>query len=74
MTCTHHYIIETPSGPTSWGECKLCKETKEFKNFIDPDQGFRAVSTAAKKLQKETLEAKKQEKADHIGLPHSVEP
>ena len=34
-TCTHHWVIETPSGPVSRGKCKLCNEDGEFKNYLD---------------------------------------
>ena len=30
--CRHHWIIDTPAGRVSRGECKLCGETKEFLN------------------------------------------
>lgn len=28
--CAHHWIIETPDGPTSTGICKLCSEERVF--------------------------------------------
>ncbi len=31
-TCRHHWIIESASGPTSGGVCKLCGEKKGFYN------------------------------------------
>jgi hypothetical protein len=30
--CRHHWLIETPHGPTSWGICKHCGERREFNN------------------------------------------
>lgn len=31
MTCTHHYILETPHGsPTVTGTCKLCGHTRTY--------------------------------------------
>lgn len=33
--CAHHWRIEMPCGPTSTGRCKLCGETREFKNSQD---------------------------------------
>ena len=36
MTCTHYFRIDPPSGPTSEGACKLCGETRTFKNWDDP--------------------------------------
>lgn len=34
--CRHHWLIETPHGPTSWGTCKHCGERREFSN-ASPD-------------------------------------
>ena len=30
--CRHHWLIESPHGPTSMGICKLCGAQKEFRN------------------------------------------
>jgi len=30
--CQHHWIIDQPNGPTSWGECKHCGSRREFLN------------------------------------------
>jgi len=32
VECSHHWIIESPDGPTSWGQCKHCGAEKEFLN------------------------------------------
>ena len=32
--CSHHWLIEPPSGPTSKGVCKLCGEVKVFDNIL----------------------------------------
>ena len=32
--CSHHWVIESPNGPTSTGECKICGKVREFKNSI----------------------------------------
>ena len=32
--CCHHWIIETADGPISRGMCRLCFETREFRNSI----------------------------------------
>ena len=32
--CSHHWVIEPPSGPVSLGVCQDCQETREFKNSI----------------------------------------
>lgn len=30
----HRWRIEEPSGPTSYGVCKECGATKQFKNWL----------------------------------------
>ena len=32
--CRHHWLIESPNGPTSRGVCKLCGERGEFRNSM----------------------------------------
>jgi len=32
--CRHHWVIESPSGPTSTGVCKHCGAVKEFNNYM----------------------------------------
>tara|TARA_Y100000590_G_scaffold407766_1_gene498318 strand:- start:4063 stop:4251 length:189 start_codon:yes stop_codon:yes gene_type:complete len=32
--CVHHWVIEKPNGPVSYGKCKNCGEHSEFKNSI----------------------------------------
>ena len=32
--CSHHWSIESPNGPTSYGTCRLCGENREFKISI----------------------------------------
>tara|TARA_Y100001970_G_C13471086_1_gene479710 strand:- start:6 stop:173 length:168 start_codon:yes stop_codon:yes gene_type:complete len=34
-----HWIIDQPNGPTSLGTCKVCNETKEFRNSM-PGSGW----------------------------------
>jgi hypothetical protein len=33
--CRHHWVIETPDGPTSEGRCKRCGEQKSFLNVFE---------------------------------------
>lgn len=35
MNHAHHFIVDTPNGPTSEGVCKECGATKKFPNFIE---------------------------------------
>jgi hypothetical protein len=30
--CKHHWLLETPNGPTARGVCKYCGENKDFYN------------------------------------------
>jgi hypothetical protein len=32
--CNHHWVIDSPNGPTSVGTCRTCGELREFKNSI----------------------------------------
>ena len=32
--CNHHWVIDSPNGPTSTGRCRVCGENREFKNSI----------------------------------------
>jgi hypothetical protein len=32
VQCRHHWLIESPHGPTSMGNCKLCGAQREFHN------------------------------------------
>jgi len=34
-TCQHHWIIESPSGPTSMGRCRLCGAERQFINSAE---------------------------------------
>lgn len=31
----HHWVIESPNGPTSRGKCQFCDEEREFRNGLD---------------------------------------
>jgi hypothetical protein len=33
--CHHQWIIDSPNGPSSRGECRLCGQEKEFLNYIE---------------------------------------
>ncbi len=33
--CRHHWVIESASGPTSDGICRLCGVRKQFKNYLE---------------------------------------
>ena len=33
--CPHQWIIDSPSGPTSLGICSICKEERQFQNYIE---------------------------------------
>ena len=34
-TCPHHWMIRPAEDPTSVGVCRFCRETREFKNFVE---------------------------------------
>ena len=33
--CHHEWVIASPNGPSSTGTCRLCKEKREFLNYIE---------------------------------------
>ena len=45
--CAHHWVIETPAGPISRGQCKRCGEEREFRN--SPDSSFYWEDDASRK-------------------------
>ncbi len=47
MTCSHHWVIDTPAGPLSHGRCKLCGLDREFRN--SPDNAFYWEDDASRK-------------------------
>lgn len=32
--CSHHWVIDSPNGPTSNGVCKLCGARQDFVNSL----------------------------------------
>jgi hypothetical protein len=32
--CAHHWVIESPGGPTSRAMCKRCGSVTEFSNYV----------------------------------------
>ena len=75
-TCIHAWEIEPAYGTYSPGECRLCGETKFFKNSIgtlDEEANWKqkgAKSKAARKEQAEMAEARRQHDIDTIGMPY----
>ena len=45
--CAHHWVIDTPAGPVSRGQCKRCGEEREFLN--SPDSSFYWEDDASRK-------------------------
>ena len=33
--CRHHWLIQAADGPISNGICRICGETREFKNYVE---------------------------------------
>ncbi|MDA1337658.1 MAG: hypothetical protein O3C23_02775 [bacterium] len=33
----HYWVIQPANGPTSDGKCQFCKETRDFKNFVESE-------------------------------------
>lgn len=54
VECVHYWIIDVPSGPVSGGKCRLCGESKDFRNSLesapswDDDRGASQASAAVR--------------------------
>lgn len=49
MTCTHHYLLESPAGsPTVTGTCKHCGHTRVYRVYQGDDDGGTWTERAAK--------------------------
>ena len=35
QVCQHHWLIQAADGPVSGGVCRVCGETREFKNYVE---------------------------------------
>ena len=51
--CAHHWVIETPAGPVSRGQCKRCGEEREFLN--SPDSSFYWEDDSTRKASETTF-------------------
>ena len=47
--CMHHWLIESPNGPTSEGVCKLCGQRSEFRNSVQ-GSGWDRESPQSKRM------------------------
>jgi len=54
--CTHHWIIESPTGPTSRGVCKYCGAEREFANYWGDFYWEDDISSLASILSRDELE------------------
>ena len=70
MTCSHWWIIETPDGPTSRGECRHCHEVREFQNTTPtPTKGGGSGITDSKEI----IEARRRDKRENLIVPYGLE-
>ena len=35
VVCRHHWLIQAAEGPVSGGVCRICGESREFKNYVE---------------------------------------
>jgi hypothetical protein len=40
LGCVHYWIIDIPAGPVSRGKCRLCGESREFRNYLETASGW----------------------------------
>lgn len=43
MSCTHRWILETPSGPDTAARCRLCGEERSFPTTLPDRKGMRSI-------------------------------
>lgn len=46
LGCRHHWVIDTPNGPTSQGVCKLCGAQQQFQNSIPTNEWYHRETAA----------------------------
>lgn len=57
LTCRHHWLIESPDGPTSLGVCRICGLEREFDNNFEQyavdnnGHAYRGIQTAVSQPQ-----------------------
>lgn len=52
LGCAHHWQIETPSGETSTGVCKLCGAIRSFANYTAARTMTRSPRAASRSNQR----------------------
>ncbi len=35
LGCKHHWVLDSPAGPVSKGECRSCGQERDFPNYIE---------------------------------------
>jgi hypothetical protein len=40
LGCVHYWIIDIPAGPVSRGKCRLCGESREFRNSLETESSW----------------------------------
>jgi hypothetical protein len=48
--CQHHWDIESATGPTSKGECRLCNTTRTFRNYFGSIGNWQEQENATHRL------------------------
>ena len=67
IECVHQWLIDSPNGPISKGECLDCGKISEFKNSMPVSGWDRTDNTKSndKKLENMDLELMDKEKVTH---------
>lgn len=62
--CRHHWLIESASGPTSRGVCKVCGARNEFYNAIPEPQSPVKKSVSFTQMPKLAIESEEPAKTE----------
>ena len=69
--CSHYWVIESATGPTSQGVCKFCGVARDFQNsFLDPNHQKR--DSRVLKESSELLETEPDKEPDDSELEKKV--
>jgi len=69
--CSHYWVIESATGPTSQGICKFCGAVRDFQNSF-PDPNYQKRNNRVLKEFSELLEAEPDKEPDDSELEKKV--
>ena len=65
--CGHHWLIDSPGGPTSKGVCRLCGIERQFRNYLEGARWDEDASSAQELVKANIVSSLSAEKAQQDG-------